>query len=82
MTGAYGEWVPVEKAADMTKAFTSNNKSPVTVTRVTTASSSGQTVTGTGLPVVKEQPVCLPSNDGVFPELSQQVRKGRGRCWF
>ncbi|XP_077960353.1 SON DNA and RNA binding protein b isoform X2 [Gasterosteus aculeatus] len=62
--GAYGEWVPVDKAAE--KAAAATRKALATVA-IATATSSGETTTPV-LPEVVEQLELEPDNDSVFPE--------------
>ncbi|XP_068165421.1 protein SON isoform X2 [Antennarius striatus] len=54
--GCYGEWVPVEKAAD--PAAATSRQANATVTVATAASSSE----------VVEEPTYVPENDSVFPD--------------
>lgn len=70
--GAYGEWVPVDKAAE--KAAAATRKALATVA-IATATSSGETTTPV-LPEVVEQLELEPDNDSVFPEQLLQVRSG------
>ncbi|KAM8902662.1 uncharacterized protein sonb [Spinachia spinachia] len=62
--GAYGEWVPVDKAAEKAAAATRKTLSTVAIATSTT---SGETTTLL-LPEVVEQPELEPDNDSVFPE--------------
>lgn len=78
--GAYGEWVPVDKAAE--KAAAASRKSLTAVPIATATSSSGETATAAGLPEVVEQPACGPDNDSVFPDPLQQVRSGSTLCIY
>ncbi|CAB1440736.1 unnamed protein product [Pleuronectes platessa] len=61
--GAYGEWVPVDKAAE--KAAAAARKASSTVHTAT--SSSGETAAA-GSPEAGEQPAPGPVNDNVFPD--------------
>ncbi|KAM4602121.1 uncharacterized protein sonb [Polymixia lowei] len=69
-TGVYGEWVPVEKSTDKTKAAAVTSKAQATVPIATTASSPRETASAIRLPTVTEQPT--PATDSVFPELPLQ----------
>lgn len=64
--GAYGEWVPVDKAAD--EAAAASRKALTTVPIATSTTSSSETATAAGLPGVVEQPVCVAESDSVFPD--------------
>ncbi|XP_036947740.1 protein SON isoform X1 [Acanthopagrus latus] len=64
--GAYGEWVPVDKAAD--KAAATSRKALTTVPIATATLSSGETVTAPRLPEVVVQPAFVPDTDNVFPD--------------
>ena len=69
--GAYGEWVPVDKAAE--KAAAASRKASSTVHTASGTSSSGDTVAA-GSPEAVEQPALGPVNDSVFPDPEMQVR--------
>ena len=71
--GAYGEWVPVDKAAD--EAAAASRKALTTVPIATSTTSSSETATAAGLPGVVEQPVCVAESDSVFPDPPLQVRR-------
>ncbi|KAM7375423.1 hypothetical protein PAMA_014498 [Pampus argenteus] len=64
--GAYGEWVPVDKAAD--EAAAASRKALTTVPIVTSTASSGESATAAGLPAAVEQPVFAAESDSVFPD--------------
>lgn len=66
LLGAYGEWVPVDKAAE--KPLSSSKASLTTGALAKATSTSGE-----ALPEVGEQPA-LGDNDSVFPDPPQQVR--------
>ncbi|XP_037618171.1 protein SON isoform X1 [Sebastes umbrosus] len=68
--GAYGEWVPVDKAAE--KAAASRKALTTAPAATASSSSSGETATAPGLPEVVEQPALTPDNDSVFPDPLQQ----------
>ncbi|XP_070787031.1 protein SON [Enoplosus armatus] len=79
--GAYGEWVPVDKAAD--KAAAASRKAPATVPVASAvlsssavvavaAAASGEAAAAAGLQEVAEQPAFAPDNDSVFPDPLQQ----------
>ncbi|KAM7365498.1 hypothetical protein PAMP_016418 [Pampus punctatissimus] len=68
--GAYGEWVPVDKAAD--EAAAASRKALTSVPIVTSSVSSGETATAAGLPAVVEQPVFVAESDSVFPNPPMQ----------
>ncbi|MEQ2179861.1 hypothetical protein GOODEAATRI_029505 [Goodea atripinnis] len=68
---AYGEWVPVEKAAD--KATVTSKKAVSNVPSATSTVPSGETASEPGLPdVIEQQPAPVGDNDSVFPETQQQ----------
>ncbi|XP_029924499.1 protein SON isoform X3 [Myripristis murdjan] len=66
--GAYGEWVPVDKAADKINAAATSSKAPTPVPMATTTSLHTEAAPATGLPAVTEEPIVMPAKDSVFPD--------------
>ena len=75
--GAYGEWVPVDKAAE--KAAAASRKASSTVHTASATSSSGETGAA-GSPEAVDQPALVPVNDSVFPDPVMQVKSAGVLC--
>ncbi|XP_040888004.1 protein SON [Toxotes jaculatrix] len=69
--GAYGEWVPVDKAADKAAAASRKTLTAVPTASATSSSSLGEAA-AIGSPEAVEQPGFTPVNDSVFPDPLQQ----------